>query len=66
MLLIRCNNNEEPMWPILYMNFQTIDTYWILFWSGNLDDSKLKLKSVFEGEECESLFFFRYLTDRDK
>ena len=60
-LFYRCRNSEPPSWPIHLMNFASIDTYWVLFWSGSLDDTRLKLRSVFNDDNYEAVEFYRLI-----
>jgi len=40
-------SQEDPnKWPLLSMEFTTLDTYQLLFWSGSLDDPSLMLQTV--------------------
>lgn len=52
-------SNEESDWKILDMYFNSPDDYRVVYWSGNLDDGRLKLQSVLEGEGCEPISFFK-------
>ncbi|XKL66768.1 hypothetical protein PGB90_010188 [Kerria lacca] len=54
----KCSSNEELTWPIHQINFTTIDTYWILFSSGTLDDPRIKLRTTYEGHEYACINFF--------
>ena len=49
---------ENPTeWPIFSMEYKTLENYQILFWSGNLDDPRLLLKTTRPyGELCPFYF----------
>jgi hypothetical protein len=50
---------EDPSrWPLLSMEFTTLDTYRLLFWKGSLDDPSLTLHTV--NPTLEPFHFHRY------
>ncbi|XP_065202628.1 NACHT and WD repeat domain-containing protein 2 isoform X2 [Planococcus citri] len=57
-----CRNSEPPTWPIHLMDFTSIDTYWVLFWSGSLDDTRLKMRSVFDDDNYEAVELYSAFT----
>lgn len=58
-LIFRCEGEINAEWKIYRMNFDSSNDYWILYWSGNADDPKLKLITVVEKEERDSLTFYK-------
>nr|XP_018912430.1 PREDICTED: NACHT and WD repeat domain-containing protein 2 isoform X2 [Bemisia tabaci] len=48
------NPNE---WPLLSLEYTTLDTYQFLFWSGSLDDSRMLLHSAKYGADFDPLHF---------
>ncbi|XP_073979529.1 NACHT and WD repeat domain-containing protein 2 isoform X2 [Rhodnius prolixus] len=57
-LLARYSSPEnQGEWPLLSMEYTTLDDYQFTFWSGNLDEPKLLLRVTRETQELDSIYF---------
>ena len=54
-------------YEILTMDFQSLETYYVVLWTANLDDKRLIFRSVFDGRPTDNLYLSNALTmDRER
>jgi len=49
--------NSDDLNPILKMDFATLKDYFMILWSGNLDDTRMELHTCSEGRMVKQVVF---------
>ncbi|XP_020292680.1 NACHT and WD repeat domain-containing protein 2 isoform X2 [Pseudomyrmex gracilis] len=51
------NPEDSNKWPILYVGYTNLDHYWIVFWSGSIDDTRMLLHTYRKKISLDSFQF---------
>lgn len=54
------SQENDDKWKILKMEWSSLEEYKILFWTGDLDNPEMALRTVNGNEALDSFYFYRF------